>query len=220
MKVAICISGHVRSLDKCIQNIRENIFYPIKSEFDTDIFLSTWSTDKDLSFLNEDSVTIEVEPTIDFRMNSKNYLKYPNLCCQTTCDNATSMWYKVKKSFDMTNDEHQIIVRIRPDVIYDTKIDLSQIIDSYSNDNIYMSNSPGRYLEVTKGMLDPFIFGNRKVMSNLMNTYNNIEEYVKDDNIVHCIEGFLYENTKNNKLERIDFKYSILRENGSIDKLY
>ena len=120
----------------------------------------------------------------------------------------------------MTSDEHNIIVRIRPDVIYDTKIDLSQIIDSYSNDNIYMSKSPGRYLEVTKGMLDPFIFGNRKVMSNLMNTYNNIEEYVKDDNIVHSIEGFLYENTKNNKLERIDFKYSILRENGNTDKCY
>ena len=52
MKVAICISGHLRTFDQCISNIRENIFNPLRDNFETDIFLSTWNSNLDLSFNN------------------------------------------------------------------------------------------------------------------------------------------------------------------------
>lgn len=220
MKVAICISGHLRTFDKCINNIRENIFKPVKENFDTDIFLSTWEDDMDISFMKEDNIIVDMEKPLIFDMGSKNYLKYPNLCCHTTCDNATSMWYKVGQSFGMVNDAYDLIIRIRPDVIYENKIDIDLLKESISNNKIYMSKTLGKYMKVTKGILEPFSFGNRTSMANFMNTYHNIKDYIKNDNIPHTIEGFLYESIKNNKLERIDFKYSILRENGLVDKLY
>lgn len=220
MKVAICISGHLRTFYRCIDNIRENIFNPISDNFECGIFLSTWNDGVDLNFFKSDNIVIDLEKFFRFNMGSKNYLKYPKLCCSTTCDNATSMWYKVKKSFDMIDSEYDLIVRIRPDVIYEKKIDIELLRNSYYDDFVYMSKSPGWYLEVTKGMLDPFMFGNLKTMSVVMNTYQNIDEYIKNDDIPHTIEGFLYESIKNINLNRIDFKYSILRENGQIDKLY
>ena len=220
MKVAICISGHLRTFDKCIKNIRENIFNPIKEAFDTSIFLSTWNDNIDLSFIKDDNIKIHIEDFFTFNLGSMNYLKFPNLCCSTTCDNAASMWYKCKKVFDMVDEKYDIIIRIRPDIIYENKIDINLIKESVNNNKIYMSKSPGWYLEVTKGMLDPFLFGNFKLMSNVMNIYDNIPNYIKDDSIPHTIEGFLYESTKNINLERINFNYSVLRQNGIIEKLY
>jgi len=220
MKVAICISGHLRTFDQCISNIRENIFNPLRDNFETDIFLSTWNSNLDLSFIREDNIKIEVENFFSFNLGSINYLKYPTLCCHTTCDNATSMWYKCKKVFDMLTEKYDIILRIRPDIIYENKLDINLIKDSINNNKIYMSKSHGKYVEVTKHMMDHFFFGNVKIMSSAMSTYNNIPNYIKNDNIPHTAEGFLYESIKNIEIERINFNYSVIRQNNIIEKIY
>ena len=54
MKVAICISGHLRTFNKCIDNIRKNIFDPLRNNFETDIFLSTWNDVKEIEYLDKD----------------------------------------------------------------------------------------------------------------------------------------------------------------------
>lgn len=220
MKIAICISGHLRTFDRCLSNIRENIFEPIRNNFEVDIYLSTWKDVDSDNYKNIDNIIFESEEQITFSTGSKNYLKYPTLCCPTTPDNATSMWYKCKRVFNMTNDSHDVILRIRPDIIYENKINIDNLIKSFDDGKIYMAESPGRYMEVTLGMLDPFVFGNRKVMSVLMQTYDNIPNLINNNDIPHTAEGFLYHTIKNIPLERIPFKYSILRESGQIDKLY
>ena len=217
MKVAICISGHLRTFNKCIDNIRENIFNPLRNNFETDIFLSTWNDIKEIEYLDKD-IKVHFEDFFAFNSESKNYLKYPKLCCNTTCDNAKSMWYKCKKVFDMIEDTHDIIIRMRPDIIYEREIDIDLIKECLLKNKIYMSNFHGKYIDVTRGMMDHFSFGNRQVMSVYMNTFDKIDEYINDNNLVHTAEGFLFESIKNIEIEYIDYKYSVVR-NDKIEKV-
>jgi hypothetical protein len=217
MKVAVCISGHLRTFNRCIDNIRENIIKPLKDNFETDIFLSTWNDFEEVEYLDKE-IKVYFEDFFRFNSGSKNYLKYPNLCCVTTCDNAKSMWYKCKQVFDMTDDSHDVIIRIRPDIIYEREIDINLIRECISTNKIYMSNFHGKYIEVTKGMMDHFSFGCREVMSVYMNTFQKIDEYVKDDNLTHTAEGFLFESIKNIEIKYFDYKYSVVR-NDKIEKV-
>jgi hypothetical protein len=217
MKVAICISGHLRTFNKCIDNIRENIFNPLRNNFETDIFLSTWNDVEEIEYLDKD-IKVYFEDFFTFNSGSKNYLKYPNLCCITTCDNAKSMWYKCKKVFEMIDDTYDIVIRIRPDIIYENEINIDYIKECLLNNKIYMSNFHGKYIEVTKGMMDHFSFGNRKVMSVYMNTFDKIDGYINDNNLTHTAEGFLFESIKNIEIEYIDYKYSVVR-NDKIEKV-
>ena len=108
-------------------------------------------------------------------------------------------------TFDILNAYFNLIVEMTsPDVVL--------------NNKIYMSNFHGKYIEVTKGMMDHFSFGNRKVMSVYMNTFDKIDGYINNNNLVHTAEGFLFESIKNIEIEYIDYKYSVVR-NDKIEKV-
>lgn len=44
MRTALCMSGHVRTFNKCFPNIMENILLPLKKWGKVDWFFSTWDT--------------------------------------------------------------------------------------------------------------------------------------------------------------------------------
>jgi len=217
MKIGICISGHLRTFDKSLKNIKEYIINPLKEIGEVCLFISSWEENLNLDFIDMDC-NIEMENIFTQTFKSNNYLKYSGLCNHLTCNNSASMWYKCKKVFDMATD-CDVIFRIRPDIIYDSPLDISLVKESESSDKIYMANFHGKYESVTKGMMDHFAFGNKKVMSVYMNTYNNIKNYVNDDNLVHTAEGFLFESIKNIDIERININYSVYRLDGNIEKV-
>jgi hypothetical protein len=39
MRIALCLSGHMRSYKKCIDNIKQNIF---QDDNIVDVFINTW----------------------------------------------------------------------------------------------------------------------------------------------------------------------------------
>lgn len=217
-KIAICISGHIRTFNQCYNNIYSNIIEPLEHDYTVEVFFSTWNDGSNVESDILNKINIKYDAPIKFDMKSKNYLKYPRLCCHTTCDNATSMWFKCKSVFEMINSDFDIVFRLRPDIIYHKPIDL-KIISNIESNKIYMANFHGRYEKVTKCMMDHFAFGDYESMKLYMTTYDNIFDYIKSDDIPHTAEGFLYKNLQNINIHRIEYKYDVMRMNGKIENV-
>lgn len=235
-KIAICMSGHTRTFDLCRDNITTNIINPlIEIGCNVNIFYSTWNDDdynNSLSNLKNFCTDIEVEDydadSFFNNFSSNQYLNYHGLCCHTTSSNASSMYYKMKNVYNLCNNyselnhfHYDIIIRIRPDVIYSNIIDIGNIKYSLLNDYLYMPFSHGKYISVTKNIFDYFIYGNINVIKNIMNTFYNIQKYILLD-FPHTAEGFLYNNIIENNIivNRFICVSGIIRKNNIYEKLF
>jgi len=196
ISIGICMSGHMRTYTNCKDNIEKMILNPLK-DFNVKLFLSTWG-----EFGSPEFELIETEQETDFffeKFSTDNWTNYIPLSSNTTCPNAVSQLYKMNKVYDLTNDfKFDIIVRIRPDIIYNTKIDLSCIKNCLYDNCLYMSEFHNKYPTVTKGIMDQFFFGNKKTMDPIMKSYTFIDNLLKTD--CHSTEGLLYQQIKNNKI--------------------
>ncbi len=225
-KIALCFSGDLRTIDKTIDNILENLINPLKEEFDVDIFFSTWKIDNSETVDNVKSklqnLIFEEENKMDefFISNySNNNYKKDRLMCASTPYNASAMWYKVWKSKQLyldysiqNNFEYSCVFRLRPDIIYNEKIDTKLVHESIENNSIYMSKWHGLYESVTFQLLDHFAFGSPEPMSIFQNTYLNIPKFNKN-NVICSAEGYLNSQIKNIDLKRIKYSYSVQRQN-------
>jgi len=231
MNIALCFSGHLRNFDKCIDNIKQNIITPLKESNNIDIFLSTWNvkncrTEKEpinLQLIEEkiSPAVIDVEEPKQFTTNSTNFLKYPGYCSPDTCSNAISMWYRayrVKKILEqyITDKKvyYDIVFRVRPDMFFYNKIDLTLVNEAITNDCIYMPIWHGKYEIVTKQLMDQFAFGNFKIMKTYFNVYENINELLNRPESVHTGEGLLFEQIKECNLKRFELHYGLVRDSG------
>ena len=225
-KIALCFSGEMRWFDRCIDNILETLINPLKEEFDVDIFLSTWVDDNDsikeiiISKLKPVVFEQELKRDSFFRNNYSNpNYKKNSLMCVSTPRRASSMWFKVSKSNELmldysekNNIEYSCVFRLRPDIIYNEKINIELVKESINNDSIYMSKWNGLYEAVTFKLSDHFSFGSLKVMNVFQSVFENIKTFNEKD-ITCSAEGYLNEQIKDIDLKRIDFSYSVQREN-------
>jgi protein YibB len=235
-KIAICMSGNIRTFNLCNENIHNNIIQPLlNSGCQINTFLSTWNDDdytNNLDIINNFFTQIEVENyNNDFFTNNYSttqYLNYPGLCCSTTSSNASSMHYKIKKVYELAkkyteinNIDYDIIIRIRPDIIYNNQIDLGNIKSSLLNNYLYMPNSHGKYTSVTKNIMDHFFYGNISCMKIAMNTFDNIKQYLETDH-PHTGEGFLNKNISENNIiiNRFICSYGVIRKHSGYEIIY
>jgi len=234
MNIGLCFSGHLRNVDKCLDNIIENIVNPLKTISNIDCFISTWSVKNcrvneepaDLKMVIDklSPVSVNVEPPRAFNTDSTDYLKY-SFCSPDTCSNAISMWYgayRVKyilEQYMFTNSKHyDVIFRMRPDTIYHQKIDLQLVKDAVTSNSIYMPQWHGKYEPVTRQMMDQFAFGDFKNMKIYLGVFENIDQLLSRETSVHTGEGLLYEQIKMLSLIRFKFHYSLVRDT-SIDRI-
>jgi hypothetical protein len=234
--IAICMSGHTRTFNECKDNIANNVIKPlIDSGCYINTFFSTWNdSDYCNSIQNLDNFCTEINLenydsdyfTIQF--SSQQYIQYPGLCCHTTASNAASCHYKIADSFSLAekysknnNINYDIIIRIRPDIVYNNIIDIGNIKAALLNDYLYMPFSHGKYTCVTKNLMDHFFYGNVRTMKKTMDAFNNISEFLKIDN-PHTVEGFLYNQIINNNIiiNRFMLSYGAIRQNNYYEKVY
>jgi len=238
MRIALCFSGHLRNFNYAIDNIIENIINPLKNndENTIDIFISTWDKNGlrsnkwqgDINYINEIEnklkpkiIEIENENRNYFIENysSQQYKKF-KLCSSDTCSNASSMWYKVYKSFQLVvkyskenNINYDILVRIRPDIIYHNKLDYDTIIKNIKYDKIILPEWHEKYEQVTYKLMDHFFIGKYDLIKILFNTFNEIPDIIKLNNIVHSAEGFMYYiiSKYNIDIFKMKISYSVIR---------
>jgi len=233
INIAICMSGHFRTYALCKQNIKTNIIDVLKNNgFNVNLFLSSWDSQKSPNCDIEGFNNYEFEPSKEEyfikNFSTNDYLKYPGLCCNITSSNAISSFYKMYKSFCMSkefensnNINYDIIIRMRPDIIYNNPIDVGIIKKCLLKDSIYMPFSHGKYTIVTKYMMDHFFLGNRNTMEKNMLTYENINNIIKTD-CPHTFEGILWKqiNINSINIERFTYSYGIIRKNNIYESLF
>jgi len=238
MKVAILLYGHMRTYKETIQN---NLDYLIKP-LNADVFIHTWN-DRDMSYggisfkeenLEETAIKlynpkkIIVENYDDVYINELIYKieKYKNKVFgkRARPDRIVSMLYKVNQVFNMVDNifEYDIIIKSRPDLFFDRKIELSD----FNIDNINIPKErdiipPKAYSNgflcgyLDNGFIsDIFAIAKPQYLKRYMTVYDNLDNLMNVGNYLDSHILVLNQlKMENIKINRIDFNFSILRRN-------
>lgn len=238
MNIAILISGHIRDCNT--DNINENIINTLKSSgYNVDVFVSTWSINErrlggamylddkvteNISKLNPVKIEIEDNKRHDFLHRYKSVILHQHMSTET-CADAVSQLYKLYKCIELmrsysneNNKKYDIVIKIRPDIIYFNKISITDIDKCLNNNCVYMAEWHKRYENVTMKIMDCFFFGNIEVMNTICNSYQHIPEYI-DRKTPDTAEAFIYNTIDDNKysISRTDIKYGVLRRSETRD---
>jgi len=228
IRVALCMSGHLRTYAACRDNINEKIVQPLQHlGLLVDKFLSSWSTQGSIEFA-KDFLAYEMEPPRSFQEshNSDRYRLYSQYSGSGTCPNAVSMHYKMSKAYKMATSyaeaqgfQYDILIRIRPDGFYTYPISSTIIRECLLYPTaIFMPYHHGKYEVVTKFMSDQFFLGHPTSMAHAMTAFNTIESLLKEE-CPHTGEGFLWKQLLNTHttIKRFMFMYGIMRQNGALE---
>lgn len=236
-KIAILLTGHIRSFYECYDNINIQLLSPLRNMgYEIHFYLSLWNTvghrsqnwtgtadfNGIINILNPVNMNIEQFNRDYFlqNFNTDKWLNYSHLSNHTTFPDSVSMWYKVQQGLNMIEDYqrrngfvYDCIVRARPDVLYDDNFssELPTIIEEIiMNDVVYIPKWHGKWREISMTISDFFAIGNYNVMRKYMSVYNNLGELVTKD-IPHTGEGLLYGQIQDNVIKRFSSGFSIHR---------
>jgi len=133
MKVAVLLTGHLRSASKNATNLRKHLL----DLYDCDVYCSTWGMQKEKDFVN-----LLYEPQIKdcFIKNANQYNANKEQLKESVkgaefkygawwANRMVDQWYIVEKGFKLIKAEYDAIVRIRFDVLLeeDLKIETEEI---------------------------------------------------------------------------------------------
>ena len=193
MKIAICISGHLRTIKQNISTLISNVL----DGNDCDLFIHTWDkvgiekpvwwspsgdsvneySYETINFIaSQTKITAcTIEKFIDFYDSKFDSYNQTNPC---SFQGFVSMWYSKKKSFELatnysqsTNTEYDIYFITRPDIQYEDKIVFESDDNFHVNKNLF-ANFVGR-------LSDIFFYGNKAIITNVVKIIDNLEPLLK-----------------------------------------
>lgn len=233
--IALCFGGHIRDFHLCHESLQKNFIQPmIDDGFEVDIFGFFWNVlghrqrgwegipnfELFHEKLQPKSLIIEPFNRTNFiqRFTTNQWITRQHLSCYTTSGDAASMWYTIFKCFKeveayqtKNNFVYDVICRVRPDILYDTPLDVKELYDIMSRDVVYMPKWRGKYYEICHEIVDYFGMGNYNVMKQYMSTFLNIVEYNRSDDYIHTAEGYLLAQLKGCHIERTNIQFSVQR---------
>jgi len=235
-RVALCFSGHIRDFHLCYDSLNKNFIEPLTNNgYTVDSFGFFWNVlghrssgwdgcpNFELFKENTNPKSVIIEPFDRMKYIrgyiSNQWITRQHLSCFTTSGDAASMWYTIYKCFQEVEQYqkdngfvYDVICRLRPDLIYDTKVDLTEIEDIMKRDVVYMPKWRGKYYEICHEIVDYFGMGNYNVMKHYMTTFNNIPKYLSDDKYIHTAEGYLLAQLEGVNIERTNVQFSVQRQ--------
>jgi|LakMenE01Jun11ns_1017448.scaffolds.fasta_scaffold9954871_6 hypothetical protein len=194
MKVAVCLSGQTRSLEKTWQSIQEFLVEPYQS----DIFVHTWHDSPGVSNTslrcldNVDNFFGDkiVSSLYESHKDVSPYLK------SASKENQSSMFYSIlacnelKKSFETKNSfKYDLVIRSRMDCLFHQEIEKSSIDKLLCDENLILvrGESDHRifngnfFFDQKKSYIcDIFAIGSSKSMDIFCDVYNH-DELLKSD---------------------------------------
>lgn len=190
MKIAICISGDLRTFD---HNRMKNLI--INDNVEIDFFLHTWSNSE-----NKNKI-LELNPKLHIIENDIIFADTPR--------NIFKMFYGImqtiflKKTYEyMNNFIYDVVIRIRPDLYLADKIDIYSF-DFNKLNTIYTPNCiPHIYIN------DWFALSNSNNMNIYANCFNELSKL--NINMQQAIpENILGHYIKINNLEQIEHRLKV-----------
>lgn len=203
MKVALCMSGHVRYFNKLSQN-----FVAAFKKYNPDLFFHSWEnagyqkrnsgykheTSKcaDLSFisvLNENgivprSMIFENEAIGMKFINAEKYkqqVSVPN-------ENILSMYRKIMLCNNLKSEyekqigfKYDIVIKCRPDLMFNSDIPDQELEDCLKSNIVYVPCKGLQHPEYRRQINDHFAFGNSFSMDYYSNLYNQIDAYYNEN---------------------------------------
>jgi hypothetical protein len=230
MRVAVCLSGQFRSVEKCYSNIYEKIIVPNNA----DVFYHSWYSDDlvDKNFVSHESnkgfliknIHIKafelyrpkkhyLEHQIDFSNQSSGISTHPFVM---NPNSIFSMFYsiflsnKIKSEYEKENNFiYDAVIRCRFDLKPHDIIDVSQLDLNFLNvkgdctHNIYCLN-------------DHFAISNSKNMDIYSDTYNFLQKYYFEKKQYFCPEillgyGLFHEPNRKLEIKKYNWNNEIVR---------
>lgn len=229
-KIAICISGYLRTFEECYPSILKNII----QDNDVDIFIHTYnkignssgwrhpidlSEDININFLetipNIKMIEIENWDNIKYKFDKFKKIQ-PNI---TNINVIATIFYKIfmcnqlRKKYEVENNiKYDLIIRMRGDQIFEKKLNLDFpenkiLINSYpwgDEDYVHHFISDDCGIEDGRNELewinDRFAAGNSENIDKLCDLYNNFKELIENEKYVE-LEHILYKHLLKNNIE-------------------
>jgi len=229
-KIAMCISGYLRTFEECYPTIFKNII----EDNDIDIFIHTYdklgnssgwrhpidlSEDINMGFLENipNVKVIAVQKWDDIRYQFEKFRKFqPNI---TNINVIACIFYKIlkcnelRKEYEIENNiKYDLIIRMRGDQIFEKKINLdfpeNKILINYYpwGDEDYIHHFVGDDCDLEgcrneiEWINDRFAVGNSENIDYLCDLYNHFEELIVDEKYVE-LEHLLYKHIAKNNIE-------------------
>jgi len=214
MKTAICLSGELRSIDKCIDGWKEKIL-PKLGEYD--LFYFAWDDDPDkskLKYLNQLNLKdIIIEPRKTFHEKMYVIRKRPEvnvqgLLRQTYCLGRCN---DIKRKYEKKNDFiYDCVVRLRPDILIEPDAVFPEVVTLDLN-KLHVFKHDAWF-----GYNDRVYFSNSKNMNIVDNRFSFIDDHFYNNGIFHYEILFKAVADKNKiNPQKHDFRFKLLRTNGA-----
>jgi uridine kinase len=213
MRVALLISGYLRSAEKNLENIREKII----SKFDhVDVYLHLTCNENDedmyLNHSNVEKVKQFLNPMVS--LVESNYSFYTI----EKKNNLYNQWFKfyklneIKKQNENYFGKYDLVIKIRPDLFITSDFNF---LENYKNSYIYIPKDSKIDRKKLKNINDDYIcdifaYGCSELMDQYFQLYNNLDDLTKSNGIVS--ETILKKYLDNSKIpyRYLDLEYYVL----------
>lgn len=229
-KIALCISGYLRTFEKCYPSIKKNIL----DGNDVDIFIHTYNkkgnssgwrhaidlTEKiNIDFLENipNVKAIEIENWDNIRYKFERFRnQQPSI---TNINVIATIFYKIykcnelRKKYEIENNiKYDLVIRMRGDQVFEKKIvfDFPEdkiLINSYPwGDEDYIHHFVGDDCNQpgsrneTEWINDRFAVGNSENIDYLCDLYNHFDELILDEPYVE-LEHLLYKHLQKRNIQ-------------------
>lgn len=214
MRVAVLISGYLRSFKDNLDNIKTNVV----NKFDNvDIYIHiTQNENNDDRYLNDSDIKKDVEYIID-NLTPTSIIIEPNYNSNTTSVvNQWSKYYKIN-SIKKINEEigsfrYDYVIKLRPDIFLINEIDKSVLVN---NDIVYIAKDTKiDKQKLTKEndnyICDIMAIGSSEIMDKYFNIYNRLNQLIENYGQVSETLLYHYLNDENIGYNTIDIDYKII----------
>lgn len=209
MKIALLISGYVRTFENNINHFKSNLL----QNHDVDIYIHKTKNEKNDKYNNKNNWN-----KIKSLINPKIILETNNLYFDDNCkiNNVMNQFYKfyilnkVKNSIEKEeNILYDIVVKWRPDILLNNKIDFTNI----EQNSIYIPQDSKIDTSKLKNKNDNYLcdiiaYGDNNSMNYYFNFYKKLNVLIK--NYGYCSETLLYHYLQDITYKKLDIDYSVI----------
>ena len=207
--VALCISGHLRTYQHCIDSHVKNLL----SVLSPDVFIHTWNQTEASGHqnqsksrrVNSDDIRLleEKYSPVSFQVETQHYKDRGNLPCghaksahYYTAKGMDSVYRDMKRHESETGVEYDLIVRLRPDILITNRItdEYKKIKDMevlYYGNVSWNGPVPTTDTILQKWhnyrVLDCFNFSTKKTAPYIFNAYSQIDQYLSKPAFRHDV---------------------------------
>lgn len=220
LKVALCISGYLRTFDRTFQNLKQHVI----DRLNPDIFIHTWDT---VDCYGHSTPISQVFDRVNSLYRPKNIIietasqfkSPPEYNSRTDVPHRSSHWvmsmfYKIAKcnelkyNYEKINGKYDIVIRSRPDILFNSPLNITSNV----NEGIVYLPRYGNF----GGLNDQLAYGSSATMDKYSSLYYEFDKYVREGIKINP-EIYLNHHIRKQNIQilRDDVSYVLLRINGS-----